>query len=348
MGWKQRILVLAGLLLYTMIGVQGWATQRRGSSSPSLPPGTRVQFRINQALSSETARPGDTFHGSLDAPVVVNGQVLYPKGASVTGQVRSVSRSGRLSRPGVLELTLTSVNSAPLSTEPFYIKGASHTKNNVTKIGGGTAAGTIIGAMVGGGKGAAIGAGVGAGAGTATAAATGNKPATVEAEAVLLFVSAGPRQGQVLTSSAPPYADDPPPPVHEEYVHGRRREHDDDDDDDDDDHHEWRHHGEHHEHEGRPVRVEEVYYFGDRDREVLHRCLSRYDFDSLPPGIQKKLARGGSLPPGLARKQRALPASCDDRLPRLPHNVVRVIVGNRILVLEGGNHIVDMFIFERY
>jgi hypothetical protein len=50
----------------------------------------------------------------------------------------------------------------PVSTSGFRAKGKSHTKSNVTKIGGGAAAGALIGGLAGGGKGALIGTAVGA------------------------------------------------------------------------------------------------------------------------------------------------------------------------------------------
>src|SRR5207302_5198989 len=129
--------------------------------------------------------------GVLTQPLVANGSTIFSKGATVAGQVTAAQKSGRLSSPGVLELTVMSINNTPVSSQPFVIKGASHTKSNVVKIGGGAAAGAIIGGIAGGGKGAAIGAGVGAGAGTATAAVTGKKPASVESEAILQFSSSG-------------------------------------------------------------------------------------------------------------------------------------------------------------
>ena len=53
--------------------------------------------------------------------------------------------SGRLHDPGQLSLRLTAVEiegkMVPISTSAFRAKGKSHTKSNVTKIGGGTAAG---------------------------------------------------------------------------------------------------------------------------------------------------------------------------------------------------------------
>ena len=76
-----------------------------------------------------------------------------------------------------------------IHVEPLVIKGESHSKSNVTKIGGGAALGAVIGAIAGGGKGAAIGTLAGGAAGTGAAAATGKKPAIVESEAVLTFVT---------------------------------------------------------------------------------------------------------------------------------------------------------------
>src|SRR6266581_4874104 len=157
-----------------------------------IPAGTSVQVRITETLSSETASVGQVFHGSLAAPVVANGRTLFPKGANVTGEVVNVERSGRLSTPGELHLSLRTIRTGSrtyaVSMRTVIIKGESHAKSNVTKIGGGTAMGALIGAIAGGGKGAAIGAGVGAAAGTGVAAGTGKKPAEVQSEMVLAFV----------------------------------------------------------------------------------------------------------------------------------------------------------------
>src|SRR5436305_5707844 len=149
------------------------SAQRRSTGSWSMPGGTAINVRVNENLSSEDSRTGDRFTGVLTQPVVVNGRTAFSAGTDVSGQVTSAKQSGRLSDPGVLELTLLSIGNTSVSSQPFVIKGASHTKSNAGKIGGGAAAGAIIGGIAGGGKGAAIGAGVGAGAGAATAAATG-------------------------------------------------------------------------------------------------------------------------------------------------------------------------------
>ena len=176
------------IALCAMLGT--WAM---AAANVKIPAGTSVQVRITEKLSSETANVGEVFHGSLAAPVVANGRTLFPKGAIVTGEVVNVERSGRLSTPGELHLNLRSIRTGgrtyPVSVQTVVIKGDSHTKSNVTKIGGGTAFGALIGAIAGGGKGAAIGAGVGAAAGTGVAAGTGKKPAEVQSEMVLAWVA---------------------------------------------------------------------------------------------------------------------------------------------------------------
>src|SRR3954469_13373517 len=183
MKWYSRL----GLALSSLIILL--TSMAMGDVSANVPNGASLQVRITESFNSETAIVGQVFHGTLAAPVVVRGKTLFPKGSEVAGQVSNVERSGRLSSPGELHLTLKTIRSGrrtyALSVAPIVIKGESHTKSNVTKIGSGAAAGAIIGAIVGGGKGAAIGTGVGAAAGTATAAATGKKAAEVQSEDVL-------------------------------------------------------------------------------------------------------------------------------------------------------------------
>src|SRR5262249_52471917 len=110
------------------------------------------------------------------------------------GKITYAKSSGRLHAPGQVSIRLTSVQLADgktlaLSTSAFRAKGKSHTKSNVTKIGGGAAAGALIGGLAGGGKGALIGTAAGAGAGTGVAAATGREEAIVHAETAITFTT---------------------------------------------------------------------------------------------------------------------------------------------------------------
>ena len=175
------------------------STNRTAPATPSsgyvLPAETKIEVRINEALSSETSQQGDRFTGTVENDVVdASGRTLIPRNATVNGRVLSASPSGRLSNSGELQLSINTIRVGSsminVTVEPFVDQGESHTKSNTTKVGGGAALGAIIGAIAGGGKGAAIGAGVGGAAGAGAAAATGKKPAEIKPEALLTFVTA--------------------------------------------------------------------------------------------------------------------------------------------------------------
>lgn len=157
----------------------------------NIPAGKHATVRINTAMNSGTAHKEEVWSGTLTSDITSNGKVLAHAGDPVKGKVTYVKRSGRLHEPGEISLRLTSIKGETVYSSRVSRKGKSHTKSNVTKIGGGTAGGALIGGLVGGGKGAAIGAGAGAAAGTGVAAATGKEEATIPAESVLTFTITG-------------------------------------------------------------------------------------------------------------------------------------------------------------
>ena len=319
---------MAALMAIVLVSGSALAQERRsaGVGGP-IPEGTQVEIRIIDNLSSETARQGDTFRGTLEQEIVVNGRTLYPRGSDVTGTVTRAHPSGRLSDPGELELMLNTIStggrSYPINTQPWSIKGESHTKSNASKIGGGAALGAVIGAIAGGGKGAAIGAGVGAGAGTATAAATGKKDAKIESEALLTFVTLAPTGEYV-----PPPAGQPDPEYRSD--EGNRS---------------------YDQPRDYPRRRRFQPTFTNYDRQNIRGCF--YDTANLPPGLasheslprdlDKQLERNGTLPPQLESRAEPLPDTCSGRLPRLPADWSRVVVGNRVLLLDPGSRISDLF-----
>jgi Ni/Co efflux regulator RcnB len=60
---------------------------------------------------------------------------------------------------------------------------------------------------------------------------------------------------------------------------------------------------------------------------------------SLPPGIAKKLARGGELPPGLAKRR--LPPDLESRLPPPPDGYERVQVGRDVVLIQQATQILE-------
>src|SRR5207244_12910472 len=118
-------------------------------------------------------------------------RIVAQKGARVSGQVREVVSSGRLSRPALLTMSLDKVQSQssryPIETGDLTIKASSHATRNLLIIGGTAGAGAVIGGAAGGGKGAAIGAAAGAGAGTVGAYLTGKRQIVLPSETLLTF-----------------------------------------------------------------------------------------------------------------------------------------------------------------
>lgn len=148
---------------------------------------TKIRVRMNETISSETARVGDRFTTTVVDPVYAGGTEVIPAGSTIVGRVTSVKRAQRPSKAGIIavhfvELRLPSGMARSINAdltdlsndtanydEEGRVTGRSATRRNVVFIGGGAATGALIGAIAGGGRGAAAGAGVGAGLGVAGA-----------------------------------------------------------------------------------------------------------------------------------------------------------------------------------
>ena len=158
----------------------------------TLAAGTTLVVRLGETISTDHNYAGDTFRGTLDAPVIMDGFIIADKGSKVLGKVVEADKGGHLSGTANLTLTLNEIHSTDgqtvrVETSSFDKKGPRNTVSNAEKIGGGAALGAIIGAIAGGGKGAAIGAGAGGAAGTGVALATHGKGAVIPSETKLTF-----------------------------------------------------------------------------------------------------------------------------------------------------------------
>jgi hypothetical protein len=170
-----------------------FASGANPSANPSMtvPSGTLVSVRLQQSVSSASARSGEEFAAVLDEPLVAGGKIVAPRGATVTGRVVAARQSGHMHKSGYLRLALVAVDvngkAVPLHTTSVFAMGGAHKNRNLALIGGGAGLGALVGAIAGGGKGALIGSAVGAGAGTAGAYATGKKEVAFGAERRLTF-----------------------------------------------------------------------------------------------------------------------------------------------------------------
>jgi hypothetical protein len=156
-----------------------------------IPAGTTMSIRMIDGVDSSVNQPGEIFHASLDAPVVVGDQVVVPKDADVYVRLASSSSSGHFKGRSELHLELVKLEfqgqSYPLSSSTYSVSGASRGKDTAKKVGIGAVVGTVIGAVAGGGKGAAIGGAIGAGAGGGYQAATHGKSVKIASETKLDF-----------------------------------------------------------------------------------------------------------------------------------------------------------------
>lgn len=169
--------------------------------------GSTITIRMIDGVDSSVNNAGEIFHAALDAPIVVDNDVVIPKGADVYVRLTSASTAGHLSGKSELHLELIKIEyqgrSYPLVSSTYSLSGTSRGKNTAEKVGGGAVLGAIIGALAGGGKGAAIGAGVGAGAGGVYQGATRGKQVKVPSETKLDFQLDQPVTVTVMPRVAP-------------------------------------------------------------------------------------------------------------------------------------------------
>jgi len=152
----------------------------------TLPSGTRVGVILENGISTNSAKPGDSVYFRTSFPITMNNKVVVPVGSYLRGEVTDAKRPGRVKGKGELRIRLNTMilpngYTVDLNAEPHSTDGSSGTKTDsegkITGPGGKgkdaetiattTAAGAGIGAIAAGGKGAGIGAGIGGVAGLA-------------------------------------------------------------------------------------------------------------------------------------------------------------------------------------
>ena len=70
--------------------------------------GTTMRPRMNETLSSKTARVGDTFTATITEPVYsTNGVVVVPVGSTIRGRVDTVSAAAKSGKPGSIDVSFT-------------------------------------------------------------------------------------------------------------------------------------------------------------------------------------------------------------------------------------------------
>jgi hypothetical protein len=149
--------------------------------------------RLIDGVDSESARPGQTFNGSLDEPVRDSGgQELIPRGADVTLKLVDAKQSGTFTGRSELTLNLQSIRvngrSVDINTQSISRTSDSRGASTAKRGGVGAVAGAALGGIFGGGKGAAEGAAIGAGVGAGSQVATKGARVRIPSETRLTFV----------------------------------------------------------------------------------------------------------------------------------------------------------------
>jgi hypothetical protein len=155
-----------------------------------IPNGTAIRIRTIDPIDVDVAQSGMKFRGSLDDPIMIDGEVVAPRGAGVVLVASKVQQGGRMKGSDVLELKVNSIlirgRNYPVVTSLAQTKTGGEGKKTTRKVIGGAGLGAIIGGIAGGGTGAAIGALAG-GAGGTILAASGQPHLKVPSETRLEF-----------------------------------------------------------------------------------------------------------------------------------------------------------------
>ncbi len=178
-------------------------TPRKPAAPPAAPPnpatrpkpvqvpaGTMINVRLTQGIDVDASQTGQTFKAIVDDPVMMNGSIVIPRGASAVLQAAAVQQSGTMKGSDKISLKMNAIgfggNVYPVATAYVETKGGGEGKKTARKVGGGAGLGAVVGGIAGGGSGAAIGAAVGGAAG-AVMASTGEEHLKLPAETRLQF-----------------------------------------------------------------------------------------------------------------------------------------------------------------
>ena len=109
-------------------------------------------------------------------------------------------------------------------------------------------------------------------------------------------------------------------------------------------------HEKHGQGEGKAAEAYGRYGFRAEDREVVSRYYSKHGSGlppglakrngALPPGLERQLERNGTLPPGLEKKLQPCPVEITRQLPPLPAEYQRSVIGAHIVVFNRSTNII--------
>jgi hypothetical protein len=146
---------------------------RYPSGNLSIREGTQVQVRLEEPLSSRTARMEDRVEATVELPVRdASGRIIIPAGSRVVGTVTRVQRAQRPARGGELEMMFDSLylgsTRYDIRTRLVSVDEDLDRGDTAERAGIGAVLGGVLGGLLGGTKGALIGLVIGGTGGVAS------------------------------------------------------------------------------------------------------------------------------------------------------------------------------------
>ena len=110
--------------LFPLVAAASYAAQ--------VPAGTELHIRLTAKISSADAKVGDPVRAVLIAPVAVNGQIVLPPGAEVTGTVKAVQSAADPQKAPTLDLQFKQIQfDAERDTISAQVTGVDNSKEKV-------------------------------------------------------------------------------------------------------------------------------------------------------------------------------------------------------------------------
>lgn len=195
---KRPLIAVVGILVVAVAGssanAQGRgrghlkrATRQAGPSKYRefvLPAGTPLRLSLTSPVASDRSKVEDQVRAVVREPVIVDRQVVLPRGTQVIGYVSDVDRSGRVKGRARVQMRFSRLmldgDQYDVRSEPVDVRAEATKGEDAAKIGLGAGAGAAIGAILDGASGATKGAVLGGAAGTGTVLATRGEEVRLE------------------------------------------------------------------------------------------------------------------------------------------------------------------------
>jgi hypothetical protein len=163
----------------------------QADKAAAIPKDTQISIRTVDAIQSRQVEVGQSYRCSMEAPVLVAGKEIVPKGADCVLRIVEMKSAGKLTGSNELKLVVSEIRVdgalVTVTSEPTAIAGAGKGKGTAVRSGVGAIGGGAIGGIFGGKKGAVIGGAAGAAAGAASSALTQGPEIKVASETILSF-----------------------------------------------------------------------------------------------------------------------------------------------------------------